>query len=109
MCRGGKRENEEGTSTSNSLLGSLSVFDSERGSNKEIQLLTQMPSTVHLYHMLQTYGTHFPRGSSHTHSVLLKLMLCIIYSYFMYTLITCIINSMVSSTILGLIARVNGY
>ena len=36
MCRGGKRENEEGTSTSNSLLGSLSVFDSERGSNKEI-------------------------------------------------------------------------
>ena len=35
MCRGGKRENEEGTSTSNSLLGSLSVFDSERGSNRK--------------------------------------------------------------------------
>ena len=28
--------NEEGTSTSNSLLGSLSVFASERGSSKEI-------------------------------------------------------------------------
>ena len=28
--------NEEGTSTSNSLLGSLSMFASERGSSKEI-------------------------------------------------------------------------
>lgn len=28
--------NEEGTSTSNSLLGSLSVFASEHGSSKEI-------------------------------------------------------------------------
>ena len=36
VCRGGKRENEEETSTSNSLCDSLSVFDSERGSNKEI-------------------------------------------------------------------------
>ena len=35
MCRGGKRESEEGTSTSNPLLGSLSVFDSERGSNRK--------------------------------------------------------------------------
>ena len=28
--------NEEGTSTSNSFFGLLSVFDSERGSSKEI-------------------------------------------------------------------------
>ena len=50
-------------------------------------LLAQMPSTVHLYHMLRTYGIHSPRGSSHPHLVLLKLMLCIIYNYFMCTLI----------------------
>ena len=38
--------------------------------------------TVHLYHILQTYGTHSLRGSSHPHSLLLKLMLCITYKYF---------------------------
>ena len=36
-------------------------------------LLAQMPSTVYSYHMLYTYGIHFLRGSSHPHSVLLKL------------------------------------
>ena len=50
-------------------------------------LLAQMPSTVHLYHMLQTYGIHSPRGLvTSYHSVLLKLMFCIIYNYFTYTL-----------------------
>ena len=49
-------------------------------------LLAQMPSTVHLYQMLQTYGTHSLRGSSHPHLVFLKLMFCIIYNYFMYSL-----------------------
>ena len=49
VCEEGSEEkiNMEETSTSNSLLGSLSVFDSERGSSKEIWkeevIITRLP------------------------------------------------------------------
>ena len=51
-------------------------IDSSFSTNR---LLAQMPSTVHLYHMLQIYGIHSLRGSSLPHLVLLKPMLCVTY------------------------------